>query len=74
MGSPRDAFRSLHAGHYGYAMIDEPMIVVNAKVTVVGRVPKPSMSSAPVPQSPDQVHSVPRAVQPPSAYHVWPVT
>jgi N-methylhydantoinase A len=44
----REAFHRLHARMYGYAMWDEEPVLVNAQVSAVARLPKPSFAPEPV--------------------------
>jgi N-methylhydantoinase A len=44
IGRVCEAFHRLHARMYGYAMRDEELVLVNAQVSAVARLPKPSFA------------------------------
>ena len=43
-----EAFHQLHARHYGYAMRDEDLVLVNAQVSAVAGLPKPTFQAQPL--------------------------
>jgi N-methylhydantoinase A len=46
VGRIREAFHFIHEQHYGYAMRDQPVVLVNVQVTAVASLPKPGSTSA----------------------------
>jgi N-methylhydantoinase A len=42
----REAFHAAHSQHYGYAMRDQQVVLVNAQVTAIAQLPKPAADPA----------------------------
>ncbi len=54
----RDEFHRLHKQHYGYAMVDEEVMVVNVQVTALGQIAKPQLNREPLVPARDDLLTV----------------